>query len=229
MIPPTKNGLPALVCLSAMQKCIRRGMELEAMQFAVELIHTSRAGQTMVANRLEIISHEDIDTAAAPHVVPFVRACAEKARDLWDPDKLDNPGGVRMVVGNAIRMMCRAPKSREGDHFQASTGLAALLEGFKPEIPEWAYDKHTPKGKGMGRGIDHFLADGCKLETQSTVDPTGTALGSVINGPCAAPVEESDRYASEAFRLWRLKEQTANDAKPGRGKKRGQLGLPGAE
>src|SRR5688500_11540318 len=121
MIPPTKNGLPALVCVSAMQKCIRRGLELEAMQFACELLHTSKAFCTMVTNRLEIISHEDIDTASQPWIVPFVRASCEQARAWYDPDKL---GKARMPIGNAIRMMCRALKSREGDHFQAAVGLA---------------------------------------------------------------------------------------------------------
>lgn len=36
MIPPTKNGLSSMDCLSALQKCIRRGMEREAMQFAID-------------------------------------------------------------------------------------------------------------------------------------------------------------------------------------------------
>ncbi len=43
MIPDTKNGLPAMACVSAMQKAIRRGMEREAMEFAVELMHTSQS------------------------------------------------------------------------------------------------------------------------------------------------------------------------------------------
>lgn len=34
MIPPTTNGLPAMACVSAMQKAIRRSMEREAMEFA---------------------------------------------------------------------------------------------------------------------------------------------------------------------------------------------------
>src|SRR6188768_714762 len=74
MIPDTKNGLPAMACVSAMQKCVRRGMERKAMEFAVELMHTSKAFHTMVCNRLEVICHEDLDTIAAPHVVPFVAA-----------------------------------------------------------------------------------------------------------------------------------------------------------
>jgi replication-associated recombination protein RarA len=80
MIPRTKNGLSAMACLSAMQKCIRRGMEKEAMQFACELLHTSKNFHTMVCNRLEIISHEDIDTGADPRIVPFVKAAMDQAR-----------------------------------------------------------------------------------------------------------------------------------------------------
>jgi replication-associated recombination protein RarA len=71
MIPNTKNGLHAMACVSALQKCIRRSMEREAMAFAVELMHTSKAFHSMVCKRLQIISHEDIDTEAAPHIVPF--------------------------------------------------------------------------------------------------------------------------------------------------------------
>jgi hypothetical protein len=159
-------------------------MELEAMRFAVELIHTSKAYCTMVANRLEIISHEDIDVMAAPHIVPLVRACAEQAR-AWYDDKDGNPGKSRMAIGTAIRAMCRAPKSREGDHFQAAVGLASLLEGFTPTVPDWALDRHTARGKRLGRGLEHFRTEGAKL---------------------VPPPAEPDRYEAEAARLWEIKE-----------------------
>jgi replication-associated recombination protein RarA len=149
LIPATKNGLPAMECVSAMQKCIRRAMEREAMEFAVELHHTSKGFCTMVCNRLEIISHEDIDVLAAPWIVPFVATAAHQARSWYDPDKL---GRSRMAIGNAIRVMCAAPKSRVGDHFHVAVGLASLLEGFTPTVPDWAKDGHTLAGKRMGRG-----------------------------------------------------------------------------
>jgi replication-associated recombination protein RarA len=181
MIPPTKNGLPALGCISAMQKCIRRGMEREAMQFACELLHTSKNFHTMVCNRLEIISHEDIDTQADPRIVPFVKAAMDQARGWYDPEKI---GKSRMAIGNAIRLMCRAHKSREGDHFHVAIGLASVLEGFVPEIPDWAHDMHTMEGKKRGRGLDHFRQEGALL------DP--------------AP-EQPDRYEDEFYRLLALK------------------------
>jgi hypothetical protein len=31
-----------------------------------------------------------------------------------------------------------------------------MLEDFAPEIPDYALDMHTMKGKAMGRGLDHF-------------------------------------------------------------------------
>jgi replication-associated recombination protein RarA len=183
MIPPTKNGLPSMAVLSAMQKAIRRGMERLAMECAVELMHTSKAFNTMVCNRLEIVSHEDIDTEARPDIVPFVHAACEQAKDWWVSD---NPGKSRMAVGNAIRMMCRAPKSREGDHFQAAIGLRSLLAGFVPEIPDWAFDGHTMKGKRMGRGVDFFRQESTKL---------------------VPAVQHEDQYIDEAYRMWALKDE----------------------
>lgn len=183
MIPNTKNGLPAMGCLSAMQKYIRRGLEMEAMSFAVELHHTSKNFATMVCNRLEVISHEDIDSIAAPWVIPYVRTACEQARAWYDAEKL---GKSRMAIGNCIRLMCRAPKSRQGDHFHAVAGLRELLEGFVPKIPDWADDQHTLRGKRLGRGLQYFREESTKLHP---------------------PPAEADPYEDEAYRLWDLKER----------------------
>ena len=91
-----------------------------------------------------------------------------------------------MAIGNAIRLMCRAAKSREGDHFAAAIGLRSQLEGFEPELPDWAFDQHTQRGKAMGRGLDHFRSEGAKL---------------------IPPPTEPDPYEDEAYRLWQIKQQ----------------------
>ena len=96
MIPDTKHGLPAMACVSAMQKAIRRGMEKEAMEFAVELMHTGKAFHTMVCNRLIVICHEDLDTLAAPHVFPFVAASLAASRERYSR----SIGEARLMVGN---------------------------------------------------------------------------------------------------------------------------------
>jgi replication-associated recombination protein RarA len=182
MIPDTKNGLNALTCVSALQKCIRRGMEREAMEFACELMHTSKPMHTMVLNRLEIIAHEDIDVIASPWIVPFVSAAVAQSKDRYGK----HIGEARLIVGNIIRSLCRAPKSRAGCHFAAAIGLRSMLEGFAPEIPDYANDMHTMKGKAMGRGLDHFRSEGAKL---------------------VPPPTEPDEYEGEAYRLWQLKQQ----------------------
>ena len=182
MIPDTKNGLPAMAAVSAMQKFIRRGMEREAMEFACELMHTSKAFHSMVCNRLEVICHEDLDTLAAPHVFPFVAASLATSRDRYTK----SIGESRLMVGNVIRIMCRAPKSRAGCHFAAAIGLRSLLEDFAPTIPDWANDQHTLAGRKLGRGLDHFRQEGAKLIPEPTVP---------------------DPYIEEAYRLWDIKQR----------------------
>src|SRR6476659_2157421 len=103
MIPDTKNGLPAMACVSAMQKAIRRGLEREAMEHASELMHTSKAFHSMVCNRLEVICHEDLDTIAAPHVVPFAAAAVAQSKERYSK----SIGEARLIIGNCIRLMCR--------------------------------------------------------------------------------------------------------------------------
>jgi replication-associated recombination protein RarA len=187
MIPRTTHNLNPFECLSAMQKFIRRGLEREAMEVAVEMGHTSKGFATWVANRLEIISHEDIGLAA-PEIIPLVRTCCEQAREWWDSNKL---GQWRMAIGTAIRAMCRAAKSREGDHFQAAIGLRSQLEEYTPEIPDWVQDQHTQRGRAKGRGLKYFREVSTKLE----------------------PPAEPDEYEDEAYRLWALKRQTEAEAK----------------
>lgn len=126
------------------------------------------------------LHHEDIGLAC-PNIITLVHTCCEQAREWYNPDKL---GQWRMAVGTAIRAMCRAPKSREGDHFQAAVGLRNQLEGYTPEVPDWTCDQHTARGKALGRGLDYFRTESTKL--------------------VPAPAEK-DPYEDEAYRLWELK------------------------
>jgi replication-associated recombination protein RarA len=158
-------------------------MEKKAMEFACELLHTSKAFDTMVCNRLEVICHEDLDTLAAPHVFPFVAASLAASRERYSR----SVGEARLMVGNCIHLMCRAPKSRAGCHFAAAIGMRSLLEDFVPTIPDFALDQHITAGKKMGRGLDHFRSEGAKL---------------------VPPPTEPDPFEDEAYRLWAVKQQS---------------------
>ena len=168
MMPDTIHGLPAMECVSAMQKCIRRSLEREAMEFACELMHTSKPYHSMVCKRLEIISHEDISTTADPGIVVFVATATAQAMKWYDAKKM---GASRMAIGNAIRLMCRAVKSREGDHFAIAVGQGNLIGGTVPVTPDWAKDGHTYEGKKLGRGLDYFREHSAKLVPEPGPDP----------------------------------------------------------
>ena len=116
-----------------------------------------------------------------PDIVPFVKAACEQAMHWYDAD-VTKLGKSRMSIGNAIRLMCRAPKSREGDHFAASVGWAAILEGFMPTIPDWCLDGHTTEGRRKGRGVEYFREVSTEL----------------------VPPADKDAYEDEAFRLLAL-------------------------
>jgi replication-associated recombination protein RarA len=182
VIPHTRNGLPAMECLSAMQKYIRRNEEANAMEVAVELSLTSKGFNTMVCSRLRIICWEDIDTITQRGIIADVYALTDAAKADWDSAK---PGRALGPIGRAIQILSRAPKSRQGDHLLISKVQAALLEGFVPTIPDWAKDGHTLSGKRKGRGVDYFR----EVSTQLVPAPT-----------------EADPYEEEAYRLLAIKE-----------------------
>ena len=108
--------------------------------------------------------------------------------DQGTRDRMRSRGASRLAIGNAIRLMCSAAKSREGDHFAAAIVLRSLLEGFAPTIPDWANDQHTLAGRKLGRGLDHFRKEGAKL----IPPPTG-----------------DDPYEEEAYRLWTIKQRAS--------------------
>jgi replication-associated recombination protein RarA len=158
-IPKTHQGLEMLLCLSALQKAVRRGQAEAAMQFASELMHTSKPFFTAVCNRLEVISHEDVGQRMA---IQFTATCVEQAKRHYKHEAI---GPARLMIANAILFLCESKKSRAQTTFSAAVGLENL-NGLVPKIPDEAYDVHTREGRSMGRGLDHFLKEGAKLSNE---------------------------------------------------------------
>jgi hypothetical protein len=82
--------------------------------------------------------------------------------------------------------VCRAAKSRQGDHFHAAIGLRAQLEGVAPTIPDWADDQHTLAGEKAEPWSRPFPQRGRDADPPPTAD---------------------DPYENEAYRLWTIKQQ----------------------
>jgi len=174
----TVHGLNPFDCVSALQKFIRRGMEREAGAIAFQLGMTNKQMFSWLCNRLRVISHEDIGLADMQAVM-FTETAISQAEKVYPKP------AWRLMIGNAIRALCRAPKSREGDHYQAVCWYSQEIEGNIPEIPEWTMDGHTAYGKKRNRGIEYFKQVSAVLKPEPAHDP----------------------YEADAYRLWELKEQ----------------------
>jgi replication-associated recombination protein RarA len=153
----TLGGYLNAECTSAMQKSIRRGLEEEALFWATEL---DLAGYGVyVWKRLRIIASEDIGLAD-PNLCVQVRALYEnwiEQRKKRDHHRFPE----RLFFIHAVLLCVRAKKSRIVD-----TALIALYYGKRParEIPDFALDMHTSKGRKLHRGVDHFFTQGATIK-----------------------------------------------------------------
>ena len=150
----TIHGKDAYECISALQKEIRRGNELAALTWAMELAPKQF---DWLLKRLTVISHEDIGCADI-EAVNFVTLAMPQLRE-W---KKKDASEWILVLTNIVMALARAAKSRDADELQCVVRGRFAREGL-PEVPDYALDKHTQRGKKMGRGMDHFFDVGAQL------------------------------------------------------------------
>jgi replication-associated recombination protein RarA len=152
----TVNGYDFFEVSSALQKCIRRGIDDDALYWGVEL-YLSNYGE-YVWKRLKIMVSEDIGLAE-PYLASTIQALYDTYKEQ-SKKKDDKHKPERLQLIHAILLCSRAKKSRLIDwalnyHFN--------VHNIKKNLPDFAYDKHTRKGKQMGRGMRHFFDEGCKM------------------------------------------------------------------
>lgn len=172
----TQNSYELSDVISALQKDIRRGNEENAMYWALEMIPQY---EFYLWRRLVVIANEDVGIAE-----PTIFVTIAVLRDQFFEFRKDGRNGTaRLILANAILMMCRAKKSRISDHFQRFM-MEEWQNGRKREIPDYALDKHTKRGRTMRRGVQHWLDEGCLLIPDGGVpDPYAqTAQEHWLNG-----------------------------------------------
>jgi len=162
-MPQTTRGYDIYELLSALQKDIRRGNEYEALFWAVEL---ESFNPRMLWNRLRIIASEDIGIANS--LAPLIVDVLEK--EYYDAKKLDNDS-YRLFITHAVLFLTRSSKSRIVDDLLNVVYGESQHEDKKLPIPDYALDKHTLRGKKMGRGIEHFFSEGNKLKKEPFDNP----------------------------------------------------------
>ena len=144
----TPNGYVADEVISALQKEIRRGRTEDAAYWAYEMIVSGL--EEKLWSRLATIAVEDVGLAdpQAGVVIANLRAAY-----------FGFPAGrtERFLSGlmGAV-FLAEAPKDRMVDEL-----YHCLHEGLlgKKEIPDYALDKHTARGRALGRGDEHFWTE----------------------------------------------------------------------
>lgn len=152
-----RNTVGGYLCeevASALQKCIRRGMEEEALFWATEL-DLSGFGE-YVWKRLKIIASEDIGLEESSQRAILVRALYENWRDQRKKEDARH-APERLFLVHAVLALSRAFKSRLVDN-----ALIVFYEGKRPKraIPDFALDRHTQRGRRLKRGWTHFFTEG---------------------------------------------------------------------
>jgi len=155
----TKNGYEFLEVVSTLQKTIRRGLIEDSFYWALEL---SEGGyHPYLWNRLKVIANEDIGIAD-PLAIILIHTLAEEYHDFIKDKK--RQGSARLCLANAILYLCRAKKTRAADDLQGYIRMGRDHGTIElKQIPDYGLDKHTKRGRMMGRKWDHWIEEGCKL------------------------------------------------------------------
>jgi len=162
----TKRGYSLFDVASALQKSIRRGDAELAGYFALEL---EASGYVRYCwKRLLVISAEDIAGCVTQEVMALHKAFMHVNQGA---KKLDKPEG-RLFLAKAAILLAQAKKCRDSDHLiifvydrnkinnaKVEKMIKSLTEAEKKEIPGYAFDCHTIKGKAMGKTKEDFLKE----------------------------------------------------------------------
>ena len=153
----TVNGHPLAEVVSALQKSIRRGLLDDALYFATDMYQTGYAEYAW--KRLRIIASEDVGLANQ-YLPATIQALYEtwqsvlKKKDLYQAPE-------RLFFVHAVCLLATSPKNRMVD--DALVHHFGSHEQLKRNIPDYALDRHTSKGRGMGRGVEHVFEVGYAL------------------------------------------------------------------
>ena len=155
----TRKGYDFFEVSSAFQKSVRRGVEHDALFFGTELAGSGYANYLW--KRMFVIVSEDIGLANDQILLQI-----QALHNSWKiiSDKNIEEGQIPIV--HAILLLVRSPKSRIVDNAKMWT----LKSDYRPDIPDYALDVHTRRGKIKGRSYDFFLTTGSVLNNEIPID-----------------------------------------------------------
>mgnify|MGYP003644401624 CR=1 FL=1 len=155
----TRKNYDFFECSSALQKSVRRGYERDALFFAIELYASGYS--KYVWKRIFIMVSEDIGMAN-PDLPQRIQALYQN----WQIISEKNVGDGTLPIIHSILELCRSKKSRHLDQAK----VWALFTDYRPDVPDYALDTHTRRGKKMGRTLKFFKEEGSKINDELDFD-----------------------------------------------------------
>jgi len=162
-MPQTPRGYDIYELLSALQKDIRRGKEYPAVFWAVEL---ESFNPKALWNRLRVIASEDVGIAN-----PLASLFVDVLEKEYDDAIRRKNDSSRLFLVHAVLYLAKSPKNRAVDDLLIAVYGNIKFKDEKLEIPDYALDMHTAKGKMMGRGLKYFIEEGSKIENEALENP----------------------------------------------------------
>ncbi|MEO5806296.1 AAA family ATPase [Devosia sp.] len=153
----TENGFAADEVISALQKCLRRGMLDNALLLGWEMYATSPEMEEKLWSRLCVIAVEDIGMGR-PDAPVLVETLYQQHQ------RYERPGGDRFLFGaHAIRVLATSAKDRTSDDMVNWAMRGTALGELSPHIPDFALDMHTQAGQKLGRDYRFFMEEASKV------------------------------------------------------------------
>ncbi len=156
----TEHGFAADEVISALQKCLRRGLVDNVLLLAWEMYLTSAEMEEMLWSRLGVISVEDVGAGNlnAPVLVETLYQMHKR---------YPRPAHDRFLfAAHALRVMATGEKDRTTDDMVNWAKHAMALGEKLPEIPDVALDMHTRRGEEMGRGYLFFMQQASRVDPE---------------------------------------------------------------
>ncbi|AJY45015.1 ATPase AAA [Martelella endophytica] len=153
----TENGFAADEVISALQKCLRRGMLENAILLGWEMFLTSPEMEEMMWSRLCVIAVEDVGTGN-PNLPVIVETLYQQHK------RYPRPVGDRFLfAAHVIRLIAGSEKERTSDDLVNWARRSVELGENLPQIPDVALDMHTGRGQEMGRDYRFFMEEASKV------------------------------------------------------------------
>ena len=153
----TEHGFPADEVISALQKCLRRGMLDNVLLLGWEKYLTGPEMEEMLWSRLCVVAVEDIGLGN-PQAPILVETLYQQHQ------RYQRPSGDRFLfAAHAIRVLASSSKDRTSDDMVNWAKQIMALGERLPEIPDVALDMHTGRGQQMGRDYRFFMEEASRV------------------------------------------------------------------